>query len=81
MRFKLPTTLQSGNLFFRDKTVRQGGKEFAKFRKTYFLHFEELKSDAADHISEEQTSQSLCVLRIRPGHLLRVSEYNGQSES
>jgi len=79
--FKSPTILQSGNLFFRDKTALQRGKEFAKFRKAYFLHFEELKSDAADHIPEEQISQSLCVLGVRPGQLIRVSEYNGPSES
>ena len=81
MSFKFPTILQSGNLFFRDKTVCQGGIEFAKFRKTYFLHFEELKSEAADHIPEEQISQSLYVLGVRPGQLIRVSEYSGPSES
>jgi hypothetical protein len=58
--FKIPTTLPSGNLFFLEMTVRQGGKEFAKFRKTYFLHFEGIKSEAASCPRGTDFSEHMC---------------------
>jgi len=67
-------------IWIKCKTSVPKGQEVAQIRKTYFLHFEGLKSDAASYPRGTDFSELMC-LRSKARQVNTCIRINGPSES